>query len=121
MRLDIASLSMAILWNIIFISVVFVMEKKKAYTSRKGIQIILIFYLLGVIRMLFPVDFQPSIGIPISKGVFPVVNNVLGLEEHSFLGVDFTIANGIVIFWSAIAIILMLRYFTEYRQMHRVT
>ena len=50
MRLDIASLSMAILWNIIFISVVFVMEKKKAYTSRKGIQIILIFYLLGVIR-----------------------------------------------------------------------
>ena len=84
MRLDIASLSMAILWNIIFISVVFVMEKKKAYTSRKGIQIILIFYLLGVIRMLFPVDFQPSIGIPISKGVFPVVNNVLGLEEHSF-------------------------------------
>ena len=93
MRLDIASLSMAILWNIIFISVVFVMEKKKAYTSRKGIQIILIFYLLGVIRMLFPVDFQPSIGIPISKGVFQVVNNVLGLEEHSFLGVDFTIAN----------------------------
>ena len=120
MRLDIASLSMAILWNIIFISVVFVMEKKKAYTSRKGIQIILIFYLLGVIRMLFPVDFQPSIGIPISKGVFPVVNNVLGLGEHSFLGVDFTIANGIVIFWSAIAIILMLRYFTEYRQMHRL-
>lgn len=120
MRLDIASLSMAILWNIIFISVVFVMEKKKAYTSRKGIQIILIFYLLGVIRMLFPVDFQPSIGIPISKGVFPVVNNVLSLEEHSFLGVDFTIANGIVIFWSAIAIILMLRYFTEYRQMHRL-
>lgn len=120
MRLDIASLSMAILWNIIFISVVFVMEKKKAYTSRKGIQIILIFYLLGVIRMLFPVDFQPSIGIPISKGVFLVVNNVLGLEEHSFLGVDFTIANGIVIFWSAIAIILMLRYFTEYRQMHRL-
>ena len=34
MRLDIASLSMAILWNIIFISVVFVMEKKKAERQR---------------------------------------------------------------------------------------
>lgn len=35
MRLDIASLSMAILWNIIFISVVFVMEKEKGIYKQK--------------------------------------------------------------------------------------
>ena len=35
MRLDIASLSMAILWNIIFISVVFVMEKKRHIQAEK--------------------------------------------------------------------------------------
>ena len=73
MTFNLGSLCIAILWNSIFIGIVFWMGKKKIYTTRKGIQLTLMFYLLGVVRMIFPIDFRPSIGIQVSKGIFATV------------------------------------------------
>ena len=51
MTFNLGSLCMAILWNSIFIGIVFWIGKKKIYTTRKGIHLTLMFYLLGVVRM----------------------------------------------------------------------
>ena len=79
MTFNLGSLCMAILWNSIFIGIVFWIGKKKIYTTRKGIHLTLMFYLLGVVRMIFPIDFRPSIGIQVWKGVFPTVNYALSI------------------------------------------
>ena len=82
MTFNLGSLCMAILWNSIFIGIVFWIGKKKIYTTRKGIHLTLMFYLLGVVRMIFPIDFRPSIGIQVWKGVFPTVNYALSIQNY---------------------------------------
>ena len=114
MTFNLGSLCMAILWNSIFIAIVFWMGKKKIYTTRKGIHLTLMFYLLGLVRMIFPIDFRPSIGIQVSKGIFPIINNVIGLEKHNLWGRQFTIANALAAIWLIIAGVFMLRYFVKY-------
>ena len=41
-----------------------------------------------LVRMIFPIDFRPSIGIQVSKGIFPIINNVIGIEKQQFMGKD---------------------------------
>lgn len=120
MTFNLGSLCMAILWNSIFIGIVFWMGKKKIYTTRKGIHLTLMFYLLGVVRMIFPIDFRPSIGIQVSKGIFPIINNVMGLEKHIFLGKQYTIADGLAAIWLIVAVFFMLHYFVKYQEMRRI-
>ena len=120
MTFNLGSLCMAILWNSIFIGIVFWMGKKKIYTTRKGIHLTLMFYLLGVVRMIFPIDFRPSIGIQVSKGIFPIINNVIGLEKHNLWGRQFTIAYALAAIWLIIAGVFMLRYFVKYQEMRRI-
>ena len=120
MTFNLGSLCMAILWNSIFIAIVFWMGKKKIYTTRKGIHLTLMFYLLGLVRMIFPIDFRPSIGIQVSKGIFPIINNVIGLEKHNLWGRQFTIANALAAIWLIIAGVFMLRYFVKYQEMRRI-
>ena len=120
MTFNLGSLCIAILWNSIFIGIVFWMGKKKIYTTRKGIQLTLMFYLLGVVRMIFPIDFRPSIGIQVSKGIFPIINNVIGLEKHNLWGRQFTIAYALAAIWLIIAGVFMLRYFVKYQEMRRI-
>ena len=96
------------------------MGKKKIYTTRKGIHLTLMFYLLGVVRMIFPIDFRPSIGIQVSKGIFPIINNVMGLEKHIFLGKQYTIADGLAAIWLIVAVFFMLHYFVKYQEMRRI-
>ena len=120
MTFNLGSLCMAILWNSIFIAIVFWIGKKKIYTTRKGIHLTLMFYLLGLVRMIFPIDFRPSIGIQVSKGTFPIINNVIGLEKHNLWGRQFTIANALAAIWLIVAVFLMLRYFVKYQEMRRI-
>ena len=74
MTFNLGSLCMAILWNSIFIGIVFWIGKKKIYTTRKGIHLTLMFYLLGVVSIIIPFDFLPSIGIQVCKGVLHTDN-----------------------------------------------
>lgn len=120
MTFNLGSLCIAILWNSIFIGIVFWMGKKKIYTTRKGIHLTLMFYLLGVVRMIFPIDFRPSIGIQVSKGIFPIINNVIGLEKHNFLGRQYTIADALAAIWLIVAVFFMLHYFVKYQEMRRI-
>ena len=103
MTFNLGSLCMAILWNSIFIGIVFWIGKKKIYTTRKGILLTLMFYLLGVVRMIFPIDFRPSIGIQVWKGVFPTVNYALSIQNYNLWGRQFTIADALVAIWLIIA------------------
>ncbi|NSE34202.1 hypothetical protein HFM94_13230 [Faecalicatena fissicatena] len=114
MTFNLGSLCMAILWNSIFIGIVFWIGKKKIYTTRKGIHLTLMFYLLGVVRMIFPIDFRPSIGIQVWKGVFPTVNYALSIQNYNLWGRQFTIADALVAIWLIIAGVFMLRYFVKY-------
>lgn len=120
MTFNLGSLCMAILWNSIFIGIVFWMGKKKIYTTRKGIHLTLMFYLLGVVRMIFPIDFRPSIGIQVWKGVFPTVNYALSIQNYNLWGRQFTIADALVAIWLIIAGVFMLRYFVKYQEMRRI-
>ena len=120
MTFNLGSLCMAILWNSIFIGIVFWIGKKKIYTTRKGIHLTLMFYLLGVVRMIFPIDFRPSIGIQVWKGVFPTVNYALSIQNYNLWGRQFTIADALVAIWLIIAGVFMLRYFVKYQEMRRI-
>ena len=73
-----------------------------------------------LVRMIFPIDFRPSIGIQVSKGIFPIINNVIGLEKHNLWGRQFTIANALAAIWLIVAVFLMLRYFVKYQEMRRI-
>ena len=80
----------------------------------------MMFYLLGVVRMIFPIDFRPSIGIQVWKGVFPTVNYALSIQNYNLWGRQFTIADALVAIWLIIAGVFMLRYFVKYQEMRRI-
>lgn len=111
---------MAILWNSIFIGIVFWIGKKKIYTTRKGIHLTLMFYLLGVVRMIFPIDFRPSIGIQVWKWGISYSYYALSIQNYKFMGNAFTIADALVAIWLIIAGVFMLRYFVKYQEMRRI-
>ena len=56
----------------------------------------------------------------LSKGIFPIINNVIGLEKHNLWGRQFTIANALAAIWLIIAGVFMLRYFVKYQEMRRI-
>ena len=106
--------------TVIFIAIVFLDGKKENLHDAKGDSSDTDVLFTWLVRMIFPIDFRPSIGIQVSKGIFPIINNVIGLEKHNLWGRQFTIANALAAIWLIIAGVFMLRYFVKYQEMRRI-
>ncbi|MDY2820680.1 MAG: M56 family metallopeptidase, partial [Hominisplanchenecus sp.] len=116
MRITPVSVLMAVLWSGILIGMVYWMRRKSQYVRKFGITCIIMVYLFCIVRVLFPIDFSFTRGIPL-RGAFSDVYHVLWMEKYTAAGFDFYIGTVLCGIWIVVSMLLLLHFGLEYRSM----
>lgn len=119
MKVTPLSVLTAVLWSGILIGIVYWMRKRYQYVRRFGISCIVMVYLFCIVRVLFPIDFQFTRGIPMGE-VFSGVYRVLWEEKYMVAGVYLSIGSVLCALWIGVSAILLLRFGAEYCSMCRI-
>ena len=116
MKVTPISVLVAVLWSGILIGMVYWMRRKSQYVRKFGITCIIMVYLFCIVRVLLPIDFSFTRGIPL-RGAFSDVYHVLWMEKYTAAGFDFYIGTVLCGIWIGVSILLILRFGLEYRSM----
>ena len=116
MRVTPVSVLMAVLWSGILIGMVYWMRRKSQYVRKFGITCIIMVYLFCIVRVLLPIDFSFTRGIPL-RGAFSDVYHVLWMEKYTAAGFDFYIGTVLCGIWIVVSMLLLLHFGLEYRSM----
>lgn len=119
MKITFSSILMAVFWSGILVGIIYRMRKKSYFVKSFGIGCIVLVYLLCVLRMLLPIDFSFTQGIPI-RGIFSDINEVLYIKKYSFGKWNFIIGDIFFVIWLLGFVILMLWFLCEYRKINRM-
>lgn len=119
MRINAGSICMTLIWNVFFSWTVWEMKRRKKYETKEEIQIMLLFYILGLIRVLFPFDFRPSIAIQL-RGKFSKINEILCIKKYNLLGIKVTIAGCMIGVWGVVAALLMSNLGVKYQKFQKI-
>ena len=116
MKVTPISVLMAVLWSGILIGMVYWMRRKSQYVRKFGITCIIMVYLFCIVRVLLPIDFSFTRGIPL-RGAFSDVYHVLWMEKYTAAGFDFYIGTVLCGIWIVVSMLLLLHFGLEYRSM----
>ncbi len=119
MKITFSSILMAVFWSGILVGIIYKLRKKFYFVKSFGIGCIVLVYLFCVLRMLLPIDFSFTQGIPV-RGIFSDVYEVLFMTKYSFEKCSFIIGDVFLGIWLLGFVVLMLQFLYEYRKISRV-
>lgn len=119
MRITFSSIVMAVFFSGILAGVLWGMRKRSYFIKTFDIRCMVLVYLFCILRMLLPIDFSFTQGIPI-RGIFSDIYDVLCLKQYVVLDYAFTISDMFLGIWLSGYMALLLRFVYEYRKTDRI-
>lgn len=113
MKITFSSVLTAVFWSGILVAMIYRIRKKSYFVKSFGIGCVILVYLFCALRMLMPIDFSFTQGIPV-RGIFSDIYEILYMTEYSFGNYNFVIGDVFGILWLSIFFVLMMRFVDEY-------
>lgn len=121
MKVTFFSILMSILWSSILILVTHMLRKKRFFLNAMGLPVFFAFYLLSIIRMIFPFElpFVQEIAI---RGWFSQIMEHIYFDTKTVFHLEWSWAGVAVILWAAVSVILTGSFLIQYmRNIQRIS
>lgn len=113
MKITFYSLLMSLLWSSLMIFITHFFRKKPFFLHKIGVPFLLGFYLLSIVRMVFPVEF-PFVQEISLRNWYSQVMESFYLNENSWANVRLSWAEIAGLCWGTVSLILLLVFSIRY-------
>lgn len=119
MKITFYSIIMAVFSSGALIGIIYKVRKKACFSKRFGYICIVLMYLLCILRVFMPIDFESTIGIPM-RGVYSDFMDVLCFQTYEIGRHEFVIVQVLLLVWALTAGWQIVRFILDYRRAGRI-